>query len=97
MTDMFNHASKNTHQNLDGELAFKQNMAIIAFDGSEDHLISPKLMDLVGEDMKAFRADLIKSKVLQNFRDLEKLIAPPEGVVRKKLNPDERPENEGPI
>ena len=97
MTDMFNHASKNTHQNLDEELVFKQNMAIIAFDGSEDHLVSPKLMDLVGEDMKAFRADLIKSKVLQNFRDLEKLIAPPEGVVRKKLNPDERPENEGPF
>ena len=34
MMEMFNHVWKDTLQNDDGELAFKQNIATIAFDGS---------------------------------------------------------------
>ena len=95
MMEMFSHAWKETCQDVDGELAFKQNMVTIAFDGSEDHLVSAKLMDLVGEDMKAFRAELLKSKVPHTFRELERLMTPPEGVVRKRLSQHERPEDEG--
>ena len=54
MMEMFNHAWEDTLQNVDGELQFKQNMTTITFDDSEDHLVNPKLMDLVGEDMIAF-------------------------------------------
>ena len=74
MTKMFNHVWENALQNVDGELAFKQNMATIDFDGIRNDLVSSKLMDLVGEDMKTFRAAK-KSKVPQNFQDLEKLMA----------------------
>ena len=95
MMELFNQTWEKTFQNVDRELAFEQNMVVIAFDGSEDHLVSTKLMDFVGKDMKAFRADLLKSKVSENFRDLEMLMAPSEGVVWKKLNPDGRAENEG--
>ena len=57
--------------------------------------LNTKPMDVVGEDMKAFRADLLKSRVPQNFHDLEKLMTIPKGIVRKALSKDERPENEG--
>ena len=36
-------------------------MKTIALDGSEDHLASKKLMDLVGTEMKQFCEELMKS------------------------------------
>ena len=51
---------------------YKQNTVTINFDPSEYHLFSPKLLDLVGEGMKTFRAELLKSKVSPNFKDLKK-------------------------
>lgn len=60
MMEMLNHVWEETLQNVDGELAFKQNIVTIAFDASKDHLTSPKLIELVGKDLIAFRAYLLK-------------------------------------
>ena len=54
-----------------------------AFDRSEDYLVSEKLMSMVGEDHKKFRADLMKSRSPKKLEDLLNLITPPMGVRRK--------------
>ena len=60
MMEMLNHVWEKTLQNVDGELAFKH-----AFDASKDHLTSPKLIELVGKDLIAFRAYLLKQSFPQ--------------------------------
>ena len=60
MMEILNHVWEETLQNVDGELAFKQNIATIAFDASKDHLTSRKLIELVGKDLIAFTAYLLK-------------------------------------
>ena len=51
MMDMFNNAWQEVYDRIDNVDAYKKNMISIALDGSEDHLASKKLMDLVGEDV----------------------------------------------
>ena len=62
--DMKTNAWMKTNDEVEGEGTFKQNTVSIKFDASEDRLFSPKLMDLVGEEMKTFRAEILKSKIL---------------------------------
>ena len=42
-------------------------MITIALDSSEDHLVSKKLMDLVGTEMLEFRKKLLEKKPVSTF------------------------------
>ena len=62
---------------------FKSLWVTNALDGSEDYLVSERIMMLVGEKLKVFRKQLNKVDSPKNSKDLLKLITPPEGVKRK--------------
>ena len=47
---------------VNNENVFKTNMITIALDSSEDHLVSKKLMDLVGTEMLEFRKKFLEKK-----------------------------------
>lgn len=66
-----------------------------ALDGSEDHLVSDKLFELVGQSMVVFRRQLMASPAPATVTELTKLITPPKGVRRKKAEQEEAPEDEG--
>ena len=51
-----------------------------ALDGTEDYLVSERVMLLVGNKMKVFRNDLMKKKSPKNLKELLKLTTPPKGV-----------------
>ena len=55
MMEMFSSAWKQTCPPIDNEIVFKRNMLTLKLDGSEDNLASPKLMQLVGDEMVRFR------------------------------------------
>ena len=42
---------KKTCADVDKKQTFKSNMTTLAFDDSEDHIVSMRLMNLVGEEM----------------------------------------------
>ena len=48
--------------NVHKELFSKTNMITLALDGSEDHLVSEKFMDLIRKEMLGFREQLLTSK-----------------------------------
>ena len=52
----------------------------LAFDGSEDHLASKKLMNLVGEEMVIFREQLLKSTAPATIKEFRSKITKIEGV-----------------
>ena len=52
---------------VNNENVFKTNMITIALDSSEDHLVSKKLMDLVGTEMLEFRKKLLEKKPVSTF------------------------------
>ena len=62
MMQMFQESWNETCTNVDNKLVFKTNMITLALDGSEDHLASTKLMDLIGKEMLEFRENLLSSK-----------------------------------
>ena len=64
------------------EAAFKENFISNSMDGSEDHLVSQHIMDMVGEEFKAFRAELRASNPANDMRELLSSITNPEGVRR---------------
>ena len=45
---------------VNNENVFRINMITIALDGSEDHLVSKKLMDFAGTEMLEFRKKLLE-------------------------------------
>ena len=55
-------------------------MMTLAFDGSEDHLASKKLMNLVGEEMAIFREQLLKSTAPATIKEFRSKITKLEGV-----------------
>ena len=67
---------------------------MLAFDGSEDHLTSKKLTDLVGEEMLTFRKQLLRSTVPDTIMELQSQITKPEGVGNNP-NKGEAPIDEG--
>ena len=80
---------------FDPALAYKQNFLTVAFDGSEDHLVSFKLMELVGDEMKKFRDTLVSSGPATNLSALIKSITPPKGMKFKTpVEPSSRLEDE---
>ena len=80
MMEMFYDAREKTCSDVDNEQTFKSNMMTLAFDGSEDHLASKKLTDLVGEEMPIFRKHLLKSTTTALFKELRSTITKSEGV-----------------
>ena len=65
---------------------FKALWVTNALDGSEDYLVSERIITLVGNKMKTFRNDLMKKKSPKSLKDLMKLITPPKGIRKKNLN-----------
>jgi len=51
--------------------------------GSEDYLVSEKIMEMVGKELKELRSELMKSKSPKQLKELLKRITPPKGVRRK--------------
>ena len=64
------------------------------FNGSDDHLDSKKLMDLVGEEMLIFGEQLLKSTAPAAIKELHSKITKPEGV-RYNRKKGEAPIDEG--
>ena len=64
-------------QIIDADIPAHYNVLWIlkALDGIEHYLVLKKIMSLVGEDLKKFRAELKKSP--KQLRELLKLITPP--------------------
>ena len=65
---------------------FKSLWVTNALDGSEDYLVSERVMLLVGDQMKKFRQNLNSNKGPKSLQDLLKLITPPKGVKRRSQN-----------
>ena len=65
---------------------FKALWVTNALDGSEEYLVSERLMSLVGEKMKDFRDQPKKKKSTKNLKELLKLITPPKGLRRRDGN-----------
>ena len=80
--DLFSSAWGTVTSSLDHEKNAKFNGLTIKLDGSEDHLMSSKLMDLVGKEMLDFRAQLLKSKPVSTMKALLNSLTPPAGVKR---------------
>ena len=79
---------------LDPVLALKNSFLLNALDGSEDHLVTDHLMEMVGAEIKAFREELISSPPPKSLLELLKAITPLKGVIRKGQE-KEAPPDEG--
>ena len=75
--------------------ALKNNFVLNALDGSEDYLVTDSLMQLVGEEIKSFRKELIKSPPPKSIQELIKSITPPKGVRFKGYSETAVPPDEG--
>ena len=60
--------------------AFETNFVIVAFDGSEDHLVGRGWWALVGDEMVKFREGLRSQPLPASIKELVATITPPEGV-----------------
>ena len=72
---------------------FKALWVTNAVDGSEDYLVSERIITLVGDQLKEFRNELMKNENPKNLKQILRLITPPKGVKRKYQQ--EIPFNEG--
>ena len=95
MMDMLVRALSKVNEELDTKKAFKRLFVTNALDGSEDHLVSEKLFNLVGNEMLKFREDLCKEKAPKDLADLLKTITPPKGIRRKNVEGTELFDCEG--
>ena len=64
---------------------FKQLFVTNNLDGSEDYLVSDKLFDLIGNEMKDFRKTLMESNTPATIQEVIKKIIPPKGIRRKNI------------
>ena len=71
--------------NVNCEQAFKNLGVTNALDGSEDHLISDRIYQLVGPNIISFRKKLLQEELPKSFDDLLKSITPPKGIRRKNF------------
>ena len=96
MMSLFQESWKETLGQVDNEHVFRTNMITLALDGSEDHLASQKLIDLVGPEMLQFREELVKSEAVVSLNELRKQMIKQEGVRYKtSSDPSAPPEDEG--
>lgn len=68
---------------VDFQASYKALWLTSALDGSEDYLVRESIMAMVGEDLKKFRSELMKTKSPKNIKTLAQSITPPKGVRRK--------------
>ena len=80
---MFQESWNETCGNVNNEFVFKTNMITLALDGSEDHLVSRKLMDLIGKEMLEFKDNLLSSKPAATLKELRAQMVKPEGARMK--------------
>ena len=64
---------------------FKQLFVTNDLNGSEDYLVSDKLFDLIGEEMKDFRKTLLDSNTPNTIQELIRQIIPPKEIRRKNI------------
>ena len=86
MMNTFQKSRNEAFAKVNNENVFKTNMITIALDGSEDHLASKKLMDLVGIEILECRKKLLESKPVSTLNKLRLQIIKPEGVRIKSSN-----------
>ena len=77
MTEAYNESSPDHTQ------AFKSNWISNKLDGTEDMYVSQSLRDLVGEEMLAFRRELLQSEPPSSLREAVEQLTKPEGVRRR--------------
>ena len=65
--------------------AFKSVWVTNALDGLEDYLVSDKIFSLVGESMRAFRAEMLKKSPPRTTKEVIHSIIPPKGIRRGKI------------
>ena len=71
-------------------------MITLALDGSEDHLASKKLMDLIGKEMLEFREQTLSCKPAATLKELRVQMIKPEGERMKgQTAKDKPPSDEG--
>ena len=58
------------YDKIDNVDKYSENIITIALDGSQDHLVKKKLMDLAGKEMLAFREELLKLKPVSSLKKL---------------------------
>ena len=73
---------------IDVASRFKALWVTNVLDGSEDYLLSERIIALVGNKMKTFCRVLMKKKSPKSFKNLMKPVTPPKGIRRKNLNND---------
>ena len=83
---MFQKSWNEASAKVSNENVFRTNMVAIVFDGSEDHLASKTLMDLVGTEMLEFQKKLLESKPVSTLKELRLQMIKPEGVLMKCSN-----------
>ena len=84
----------NDEKGVDFQAAFKSLWLTNKLDGSEDYLVSERIMNLVGEEMKKFRNELMVKPAPKSFEAMLKKITPPKGVKLPKED-GETPPDEG--
>ena len=70
---------------VDFPAIFKSLFVTSALDGSDDYLVSDRLFDLIGEDMRRFRTEMLRLKVPENLQSVIKNLIPPKGICRKNI------------
>ena len=75
-------AKANARLNIGVSSAFKQLWLIYALDGSEDYLVSDRIMRLVGTKMRKIREELLAQPVPKTLKELERKPIPPKGIKR---------------
>ena len=69
--------------NFDVPCAFKLLWITNALDGSEDYLVSDRIVSLVGEDIVRFWEDLLKKPPPKTIKEVLSAIIPLKGINRK--------------
>ena len=83
MVNMTMKAAKKINVNFSE--VFKQLFVTNDLNGTEDYLVSDKLFDLIGDEMKDFRKTLLDSNTPNTIQELIRQIIPPKGIRRKNI------------
>jgi hypothetical protein len=83
---MIDLAWQQVHLSLNYSEIFQSLFMTNAFDGSRDNLVSPKIFNLVGKEIQAFRKKLKNDPVPSTVEQLLQTIVRPEGVVCRPLD-----------
>ena len=90
---MLDEANTTVMNKIDFSNCFKSLWLTNKLDGSEDFLVTDKIMELVGRELIVYRESLMKKESPKTLKQLLAKITPPKGVCRKELG--NRPWDEG--